>query len=192
MQKVIISDYLDEYFGPSIIVNISNKPFWFLSYGANFYAHSFDRYMLNDDDGFLEIRDDYYKQISLNNIITESNGSDDYKALNPNCIAFALYSGFSWHPSEVAYEANYSGACNGSIYTGTEINSNQPDVYMGFDYCKMLTSSYFNSLSDTTKLEFIRQILPFYSYENNKVALNLSYKLQASGKSGIKSGQFIL
>lgn len=191
MEKVNISDYEYKSFSPSIILNLSDTPFWFRSVGSYFYSHNFDRWWI-DNDELLEIRDDYYKQLSLSSIITKSNSSSDYRVLNPNCIAFALHNDFSWEPREESYQENYSGATSGNIYAGTDINPNSPEVYIETDKRKMFTTDYFNSFSDIAKLELIRNLLPFYTYLNYNVALNLSYKLQASGKSGIKTGQFIL
>lgn len=190
MQKVIISDYDYQYFSASIIVNLSDKPFWFALFNGYFYAHRFDRYNIIDKN--LEIRDDYYKQLSLSNIITPSQGSTDYRVLNSKSIAFALHSSFSWEPSEASYKENFSGSDSNAIYAGNEINPNSPEIYLDTEKRKKFTTSFFNSLSDISKLELIRNFLPFYTYENNNVALNLSYNLLESGKTGIKTGQFIL
>lgn len=190
MHKVIVSDYEYQYFTPSIIVNLSDKPLWFALFDGHFYAHRFDRY--NISDGKLAVRDDYYKQVVLSNIIPPSQGASDYRVLNSKSIAFALHSEFFWRPSKAAYKEQYSGAVSNSIYVGNEINSDSPEIYLDTESRKMFNTSYFNSLSDISKLELIRNYLPFYTYENNNVALNLRYKLVESGKTGIKSGQFIL
>lgn len=196
MEKVNISEYASKSYIPSIIVNISDKPFYFMSYSTFFYAHKFDDFVLNEEN--LIIYDNYFKQLNIGGydgqfgIISQSNGASDYKYLSAKSVAFALYSSFHWRPSQEPYTVNTSGASKGSIYAGTDADSNNPDVYMCTELRKMLTTNLFGQLDSATKLEFIRNILPFYTYADNKVALNLMYKLQASGKSGIKSGQFIL
>ena len=191
MQKIVISEYASKSYNPSIIVNVSDKPFYFASYGTYFYAHKFDDFVLNDV--FLRISDNYFKQINAGGyngqygIISQSEGSSDYKYLNPKSVAFALHRGFYWRPSEESYTPNLSGASNSSIYAGTEPNSNNPDVYMCSEFRKMLTTNLFNQLDTVTKVEFIRNILPFYTYADDKVALLLRFNLQTNGKSGIVS-----